>query len=120
LEFLAIGPAEVEFVAREANGNGIACFPLAGSVALGSCSFVFPGVDHALEADDNSAASGVRGGFAKDLGFGLVPVLGVTAFEGSALVVELSGAASNGLLHLRRVVPRPPRHIRTASLFQDC
>ncbi len=69
-------------------GNGIAGFPLAGGVAVGGGGFVFAGVDHALKVDDNGAANGISRGFAKDLGFGLVPVFDVVAFDGSALLVE--------------------------------
>ena len=35
LEFAAVGAAEVEFVAGEADGDGVAGFPFAGSVAIG-------------------------------------------------------------------------------------
>jgi len=60
LEFLAVGAAEVEFVAGEADRDGIARFPLTGSVALGRGGFVLPGVDDALEVNDYRAANVVR------------------------------------------------------------
>ncbi len=112
LEFASVAAAEVEFVAGEANGNGLAWFPFPGSVAIGGGGFVFPGVDYALDVDDDGTANGVSGGFAKDLGFGLVPVVDVVAFDCAALPVEFSGPAADGFLYLRRIVPRHPRHTR--------
>jgi hypothetical protein len=115
LEFAAVGAAEVEFVAREADGDGIAWFPLAGSVASSCGGFIFAGVDHALEIHDDGAANAAGSGFAKDFGFGLVPVFGVVALDGSALLVEFGGTAADGFLYFRRVVPKRPRHIQLAS-----
>ena len=56
LEFAAVGAAEVEFVTSETHGDWIARLPLAGNVAIGRGGFVFAGVDHALEVDDDGAA----------------------------------------------------------------
>jgi hypothetical protein len=120
LEFLAVWAAEVEFVAGEANWDGIAWLPLTGDVALGCRGIVFARVYHAFYVDDNGAANEVRGRLAKDLGFGLVPVFVIVAFDGSVPMVEFGGTAADGLLHFRRVVPRTPRHIRIASRNQDC
>jgi len=120
LEFAAVGAAEVEFVTGETNGHGIAGFPFAGRVAIGRGGFVFAGVDHALDVDDDGAANRVSGGFAKDLGFGLIPVSTLRPFDGSGALVEFSGTAADGLLYLRRIVPRHPRHTRAASPFQVC
>jgi hypothetical protein len=61
LEFAAVGTAEVEFVAGEANGNRIAGLPFAGKVAIGRGGLVFPGVDYAPDVDDDGAAKGVNG-----------------------------------------------------------
>jgi hypothetical protein len=120
LQFLAVGAAEIELVAGETNGDGIAGLPFAGGVAIGGGGIVFTRVDHAFNIDNDRAANQVRGRFAKDLGFGLVPVFVVATFDGSAPLVEFGGAAADSLLHLRRVVPGVPRHIRIASRIQSC
>jgi hypothetical protein len=120
LEFLAVGAAEVEFVAGEAGWDGVARFPFAGSVSLGAGGFVFAGVNHALKVDYYSTKNGICGELAEDFGFGLVPVFEVMAFDGSLPMVELGGAAADSFSHLRRVVPGAPRHIRIASRIQDC
>jgi hypothetical protein len=112
LEFASVAAAKVEFVAGDANGNGLAWFPFPGSVAIGGGGFVFPGVDYALDVDDDGAANEVSGRFAKDLGFGLVPVVFVVAFDRAALPVKFSGPTPDGFLYIRRIVPRHPRHTR--------
>jgi hypothetical protein len=61
LKFPAIGSAKIEFVAGEANGNGVPGLPFAGGVVVSACRFVFPGIDDAVEVHHDGAADRVGG-----------------------------------------------------------
>jgi len=119
LEFAAVGAAEVEFVAGEADWDWVAGLPLAGSVAIGRSAFVFASVDHALDVDDDGAANGSADGFPQDLGFGLIPVFGVLTCNLAAALVDFGGAAAYSFSHFRRIVPGHPLHSKSASPIQD-
>jgi hypothetical protein len=119
LEFLAVGAAEIQFIAGKANGHGIAWLPLPRGVTLGCCGIVFTGVDHSFYINHDGAANEVRSRLAEDFGFGLVPVFKVVTFDGAALLIELGGATTDGFSHFRRIVLGTPRHIRIASRMQS-
>ena len=110
LQFPAVGTAKVKFIAVEANGDAISGFPFAGDVTIGGSEVLFPGVDHAIQINDDRAAREVRSGFTENFGLGLIPVFDVVAFDGSALPVQLRGAASDGILQFRRSIPGFLRH----------
>jgi hypothetical protein len=61
LEFAAVEAARVEFVANQANRNTNARVPFAGNLAILKGRFVFPGVDHLLNLDDDGAANRASG-----------------------------------------------------------
>src|SRR5712671_7013458 len=95
LEFAAVMASKKEFIAGKANWHRISGVPLAGSVALGRVGFVFPGVNHSLDVDDDSAASRASARFANNLGFGLVPIFDVVPFDATAAAIEFGGAAAD-------------------------
>jgi hypothetical protein len=118
LEFAAVGTAQIQFVAGDANRDRVAGLPFAGNVAIGRGGFVFPGVDYAPDVDHDGAAEGVTGGLSEDLGLGLVPVIGVAAFDRSATLEKLSSAPPDSFVHLVRIVPRSSRHTHRLA-FSD-
>jgi hypothetical protein len=118
LQLATVAPTKVEFVAGKTNGNGVARFPFARSIAVGRSEFIFPGIDNAVQVYHDGAANRVRGGFTKNLGFGLTPIFEVVAFGLSPTLVKLSRPSPDGFSLFRGIVLRSPLHTTTASRFQ--
>jgi len=114
---LAVGAGNVHFAGIEADADRGTGGELTRSVAGGEGAIVFANVSHAFHFDDYGMPEGRWGGFWANFSLSLGPVLQIAAVDSSAFLVNLSGAAADGLVLLNFGENAPGGRVQAGGRF---